>query len=135
MLHFLPVCSKYASVCSNRDFFPKCTPSGFFRHTKLALFPNFVALFLKITSGSHTAWTTLIEMQKGSKVVKDDWYPLSEIKDDSLRCFIVIHTRNKTRYRPIDQPTKKPTNQQTNQPTEQPMNGPKHPLVEMHGLI
>ena len=59
MLHFLPVCSKYAAVCSNRDFFPMSTPSRFFQHTKLALFPNFGALFLKITSGSHTAWTNI----------------------------------------------------------------------------
>ena len=57
MMHFLPVCSKYAAVCSNRDFFLMSTPSRFFQHTKLALFPNFGALFLKITSGSHTAWT------------------------------------------------------------------------------
>ena len=58
-LPFGPVCSKYAAVCSNRDFFPMSTPSRFFQHTKLALFPNFGALFLKITSGSHTAWTIM----------------------------------------------------------------------------
>ena len=51
MLHFLPVCSKYAAVCSNRDFFPMSTPSRCIQHTKLALFPNFSALPIKITSG------------------------------------------------------------------------------------
>ena len=30
MLHFQPVCSKYAAVCSNRDLFPMSTPSRFF---------------------------------------------------------------------------------------------------------
>ena len=58
ILPFGPVCSKYAAVCSNPDFFPMSTPSRFFQHIKLALFPNFGALFLKITSGSHTAWTS-----------------------------------------------------------------------------
>ena len=57
-LHFGPVCSKYAAVCSNRDFFLMSTPSKFFQHTKLALFPNFDALFRKITSryilGTHS---------------------------------------------------------------------------------
>ena len=59
MLHFLPVCSKYATVCSNRDFFPMSTPSECIWHTKLAQFPNFGAWFLKITSKSHTSWTKM----------------------------------------------------------------------------
>ena len=57
ILHFLPVCSKYAAICSNQDFFPMSTPSRFFQHTKLALFPNFGALSIKITSGHiHGRW-------------------------------------------------------------------------------
>ena len=43
-LPFGPVCSKYAAVCSNRDFFPMSTPSRCIQHTKVALFPNFGAL-------------------------------------------------------------------------------------------
>ena len=58
-LPFGPVCSKYAAVCSNRDFFPMSTPSRCIQHTKVALFPNFGALSIKITSGSHTAWTSM----------------------------------------------------------------------------
>ena len=50
-LPFGPVCSKYAAVCSNRDFFPMSTPSRCIQHTKVALFPNFGALSIKITSG------------------------------------------------------------------------------------
>ena len=46
--HFWPVCSNYAAICSNQDFFSMSTPSSLIQHTKLVLFPNFHALFIPV---------------------------------------------------------------------------------------
>ena len=48
MQPFWPVCSNYAAICSNRDFFSMSTPSSLIRHAKLVLIPNFGASFIKI---------------------------------------------------------------------------------------
>ena len=62
--------------------------------------------------------------------VRDDWYPLWEASDDSLRGFTGIDERKKNGLPtdgstdgPTDRPMDRPTDRPTDRPKDRPMDG------------